>query len=455
MIFTQTLYFAVVKGLAMDASVKERLHLSADALYRLVRLGFHKIPDHRCGPVGVSLGDALLAAFALFALKAPSLLAFDQRRQTDEFNLKSLFGMKQIPCDTQMRTILDEVDPTHLRSSFTDVFRQLQRGKALEPFAFFQGRYLLALDGTFYFSSEKIHCASCLEKKSRNGKIAYSHQMLGAVLVHPDLREVIPLCPEPIIKQDGQTKNDCERNATRRFLAHFRREHPYLPVIVLEDALSANAPHIADLDEHKLPFIIAIKPGSHASLFAQMQTAFEQGQAQVLTLEDSKGTLWHYRWLDNAFLNESHPDVLVTMLELWQLQANGTQRQFTWITRLPVNEATAPLLACGGRTRWHIENETFNTLKNQGYQFDHNFGHGHNNLSVVFALMMMLAFLIDQTIQRCDRLFQALWETLGSKRNLWEHVRGAFHYLQLTSMHRLYQLILSNYKATPPSTNSS
>src|ERR1700704_1354387 len=103
MIFTQPLYFSVVKGLAMDASVKERLHLSADALYRLVRLGFHKIPDHRCGPVGVSLGDALLAAFALFALKAPSLLAFDQQRQTDEFNLKSLFGMKHIPCDTQMR----------------------------------------------------------------------------------------------------------------------------------------------------------------------------------------------------------------------------------------------------------------------------------------------------------------------------------------------------------------
>jgi hypothetical protein len=420
-----------------------------------VRLGFHKIPDHRSGSVEVSLADALLAAFALFALKAPSLLAFDQRRRHDQFNLKSLFGLKQIPCDTQMRTILDEVDPGQLRTSFTDVFRQLQRGKALEPFVFFQGQYLLALDGTSYFSSEKIHCDSCLEKKSRNGKIAYSHQMLGAVLVHPDRQEVIPLCPEPIIKQDGQTKNDCERNATRRFLAHFRREHPCLPVIVLEDALSANAPHIADLDAYRLPFIIAIQPGSHASLFAQMEAAFHQGQAQVLTLEDSQSTLWHYRWLDHASLNESHPDVLVTMLELWELQANGTLRQFSWITRLPVTEATAPLLACGGRARWHVENETFNTLKNQGYQYDHNFGHGHNHLSVVFALLMMLAFLVDQTIQLCDHLFQALWAKLGSKRSLWEQIRGAFHYFQVTSLRQLYQLILSNYKATPPPANSS
>ena len=262
----------------MNTEAKERQHLSADGLYRLVRNTFREIPDPRTDTVEISLKDTLMAGFAVFALKAPSLLAFDQQRCTDEVNLKAIFGMKQVPCDTQMRTRLDHVEPLHLRPAYTNVFRQLQRGNALEPFVFFQGHYLLALDGTSYFSSEKIHCSSCLEKKSRNGKIAYSHQMLGAALVHPDLKEVIPLCPEPIIKQDGDTKNDCERNASRRFLEHFRKEHPKLPVIVVEDALSSNAPHLVDLRNHDIRFIIGIKPGSHGFLFEQMETAAELGR---------------------------------------------------------------------------------------------------------------------------------------------------------------------------------
>jgi hypothetical protein len=434
----------------MDGYTKERRHLSPDTLYDLVRSEFRNVPDHRADSAEISLGDALMAGYAVFALKDPSLLAFDKRRATDEVNLKSLFGMKQIPCDTQMRAILDDVDPENLRTLFASVFRRLQRGKALERFLFFQGRYLMALDGTSYFSSEKIHCSSCLEKKSRNGNIAYSHQMLGAALVHPDLREVIPLCPEPIIKQDGDTKNDCERNASRRFLDHFRGEHPVLPVIAVEDALSANAPHLADLARHDIRFIIGVKPGSHAHLFEQMQAAFEKGQTQTLTLVDDKGVLHHYRWLEKAALNESHADVSVTMLEFWEVHPNGTIRHFSWITDLPVDESTVATLAAGGRARWHIENETFNTLKNQGYHFDHNFGHGKNHLSVVFAMLMMLAFLIDQTTQLCDRLFQALWEKLGSKRSLWEQIRGAFHHFRLTSMRQLYELLLSDYKADPP-----
>jgi hypothetical protein len=437
----------------MYSDAKERQHLSADALYQLVRSTFRAVADARSAAAEIPLGDALMAGFAVFALKAPSLLAFDDQRRNDEANLKSLFGIQHVPSDSQMRTILDEVDPQELRPAYTDVFRQLQRGKALEPFVFFQGHYLMALDGTSYFSSEKIHCPSCLEKKSRNGQTSYSHQMLGAALVHPDRKEVIPLCPEPIIKQDGDTKNDCERNASRRFFGHFRREHPKLPVIVVADALSANAPLIADLRDHDLRFILAIKPGSHAFLFERMRTAAETGQAQVLTLQDADGTLHHYRWLEKASLNESNPDVLVTMFEYWEIPPKGSKaslRHFSWVTDLPVNQDSSPVLVRGGRARWHIENETFNTLKNQGYHFDHNFGHGVKNLSVVFALLMMLAFLVDQTMQLCDVLFQAALKHARRKCRFWEKIRGLFQHFHLTSMRHVHELLLSDYKATPP-----
>jgi len=88
------------------------------------------------------------------------------------------------------------------------------------------GHYLLALDGTGYFSSQTIHCASCLQKGHRNGAITYFHQMLGAAIIHPDMREVIPLMPEPIVKHDGTDKNDGERNAAKRFVAKLRKDHP-------------------------------------------------------------------------------------------------------------------------------------------------------------------------------------------------------------------------------------
>src|SRR4249920_3032202 len=122
---------------------KARKHLSADALFPLVRSGFGTIPDPRGEDVDISLADALMSAFAMFSLKAPSLLAFDKERA--EGNLHHLYGIERTPCDTSMREILDPVEPDALRPVFKQVFRQLQRIKALQEMEFVQGHYLLAL----------------------------------------------------------------------------------------------------------------------------------------------------------------------------------------------------------------------------------------------------------------------------------------------------------------------
>jgi hypothetical protein len=204
---------------------KARKHLSADALFGLVRNGFAHIPDYRLSKTDIALADALMAAFAMFSLKAPSLLAFDKERV--EGNLHTIYAIESVPCDTRMREMLDLVSPKVLRPVFKSIFRQLQRGKALEPMAFLDGHYLLALDGTEYFSSKTIHCASCLQRSHRNGTVTYAHQMLGAALIHPDQRAVIPLMPEPIMHRDGTDKNDCERNAAKRFVAKLRQDHPH------------------------------------------------------------------------------------------------------------------------------------------------------------------------------------------------------------------------------------
>jgi hypothetical protein len=428
---------------------RERKHLSADALFSVIRSGFAAIPEYRLSDTDISLTDALMAAFALFSLKSPSLLAFDKHRV--EGNLGTIYAIDRVPCDTQMREILDPVSPESVRPLFKSVFGQLQRGKALESMLFLDDYYLLALDGTAYFSSKTIHCASCLHKVHRNGSITYYHQMLGAALVHPDQRAVIPLMPEPIIKQDGTGKNDCERNAAKRFMAKLRQDHPHLKFVVTEDSLSSNAPHIETLHAHGLHYILGVKDGDHAYLFEQVQAAEQAGRVTSYERHDRAARVVHrFRFVNDVPLNTSHRDVRVNFIEYWEVGEPKVQH-FSWVTDLRVSPRNVYHLMRGGRARWKIENETFNTLKNQGYHFEHNYGHGTQNLSVVFAMVMMLAFLVDQTQQLCCALFQAVWAKLGSKRLLWERMRALFYDYALESMRQLLEALFYGLEKPRPS----
>jgi Transposase DDE domain len=425
-----------------------RKHLSADALFGLLRSGFADIADHRPGKPDISLTDALMSAFAMFSLKSPSLLAFDKERT--EGNLHRVYGIERVPCDTAMREILDPVEPEFLRPLFTHVFRALQRGKALEEMVFVEGHYLLALDGTGYFSSQQIHCASCLERHHRNGTITYAHQMLGAALIHPNRREVIPLMPEPIVKQDGTEKNDCEREAAKRLIVKLRQDHPYLKLIVTEDSLSSNAPHIQVLHDHNLHYILGVKEGDHAYLFEQVAAAEQAGRVTYYDRDAPETDLRRrFRFVSDVPLNESHADLRVNFLECWEWDKDPVQH-FSWVTDLRVNKGTVYQLMRGGRARWRIENETFNTLKNQGYHFEHNYGHGYQHLSVVFAVLMMLAFCVDQVQQLCCPLFQAVWAKLGSKRRLWERMRALFYDYALASMRHLFEALWYGLQKTAP-----
>lgn len=431
-----------------SSAMKARKHLSADSLFWLLRSRFDAIPDPRAGAVAIPLADALMSAFAMFSLKDPSLLAFDQRRQDPSDNFRTIYGIHHVPCDSQMRALLDPVDPDALRPLFGDVFRRLQRGKALEAFVYLDGHYLLSLDGTTYYSSGKIHCPACLQKRHRGGGITYSHQLLGATLVHPDRKEVIPLAPEPIVNPDGHTKNDCERNASRRWLQRFRREHPHLPVIIVEDGLSANAPHLRDLRAARMHYIIGVKPGDHAWLFRHLDDADAAGRTQRLSqVEPATGVLHHFRFHNGVALNESNPDELVNVLEYWEIHPDGHVQYFSWITDFVLTPDNVYAIMRGGRARWKIENETFNTLKNQGYHLEHNYGHGEQNLSVVLMLLMMLAFLVDQTQQLCCPLFQAAWHKLGTKRHLWDEIR---HHFRLLVFHSMAELLTALVRGITP-----
>ena len=430
-----------------------RKDLSAPGMIAILRKQFSRIKDQRRqASIRFSLPDTLCAALAMFHFKFPSLLQFDQACQADDVligNLRRLYSLDDVASDTQMRDILDKLKPSELRPAFRALHSSAQRGKVLEDFAIFDNQLLLSIDGTGLFSSTKISCPHCGVKKHRSGQTSYYHQLLAAAIVHPDHKTALPLDFEPIVKSDGDTKNDCERNAAKRLLDALHRQYSKRRFIVLEDALAANGPHIQALCESGMDFIINIKPGGNASLFEQMHERMVRNEVVEAEQSLEEGGRRGYRFATDFALNGSHRDTRVNMLEYWIVDNNGKSTSFSWITTLPISAANVHAIAQAGRTRWRIENELFNTLKNQGYEFEHNYGHGKQYLSSTLAGLMLLAFLTDQLQNHACQLFKAARSRARVQKKMWASMRSIIELVDIPNWETLWKLIAKpgNHKA--------
>ena len=434
------------------ATIKQtRKHFSQDFLIRKVRTSLEaELKRHSYSDRNNSITtiDCLMSALAMFTFKCPSMLDFGDRYVSDKTinaNLCDLFGItSSIPSDTRMRERLDEITPEVMRKCYTAIFTLLQRAKILDNFKFMEKYHLVSLDGTGFFSSSSVHCDNCCVKEHANGDKTYYHQMLSGALVHPNQKVAYPFASEPILKQDGVAKNDCERNAAKRWLADFRREHPHLQVILLADGLSSNTPFIELLEEHKMHYILVCKEGDHKYTMDWLNAADDEDAPTITTVwQNDKNVQINssYQYMNNVPLNSEHK-TMVNVLRYRETKKEKTSK-WIWVTDFKLNENNIKQIMQGGRARWRIENETFNTLKNQGYNFEHNYGHGYKNLSTVLALLMMLAFFIDQVQQSVNCLFMGAYAREGTKRSLWETMRSFMKLLHIDSFELLYMIISS------------
>lgn len=421
---------------------KEFKNLSMGSLMSSIRASFAKTSDSLANKTQYPIADCLMAGLAVFSLKHPSLLQFEQEQSNSKVkhNLKHLFGVEKVPSDTYLRERLDDVDPKIFNNIFKICFNAFQRAKKLPLYYFMDDYVLVSNDGTGFFHSEKVNCDNCCEKKHRDGRVSYYHQIMSAVMVHPNQPQVLPLSIEPIIKQDGKNKNDCERNSSKRLLSNLRKMHPKLKMVIIEDALHSNAPHIRHLKSNGYRYIIGAKPKDHTWLFDWVNAS----DCDKLTFQRDKFQ-YKFRWINGAPINESNEDVRVNFFECTETSPKGKKTIYTWITDFEIDKNNIFTLMKGARARWKIENETFNTLKNQGYNFEHNFGHGYKNLSTVFANLMMSAFLIDQILQCCCPKFQAALKKCLKRIRLWEKMRSWFYTFLIDSWDIFYGAI-----ADPP-----
>ena len=423
-----------------------RKDISKEGLLRAIREEFASIPGAEEVARKFSLVDYLMSSLAIFVFKCSSLLQFDRLVRTGPLkaNLKNLFGVENPMCDSAIRKKLDHVEPSKLRGAFKKFFRIVQRGKLLESFRVFDGYYLLPADGTEVHDSKSIHCEHCCERKRRDGKTEWYHQLVVGVICHPKRSQVIPLMPEPIERSDGQGKNDSESAAAKRFFAHFREDHPRMRCIVLQDGLYSNGPHIRMLKEHDLRYIIVARAGDHRHLFEILDT---DPNVRTMKTTDEKGVVHEFRYVENVSLNASNPDERVNAVDYVETQKDkkivkGKKEdkvvRYTWVTDLPVNQDTVMDIMRAGRKRWMIENETIKTLKKDGYHFEHNYGHGNKYLFNVFTSLMMLAFGIDQVEALDCKVYRAAVKARINARVLREAIRVYIHDIVFTDWMSLY-----------------
>jgi len=296
-----------------------------DKLIKLVRKGLAKVTDPRRNNLTYPLPNMLNLAFSMFHLKDSSLSSFREQFSVRGENLDRVYGVKQLPGNIALRESIDEVAPSELQSLFKPMLDLLTKQGVFKERNVLDGYTIVSVDGTGHYCSGKKGCPQCMIKNHRNGKVSYYHQLLGAVAVHPHQSTVFPVACEPIIKQDGSTKNDCELNASKRIIPQIRSAMGNKPIIAVFDALYINGPHIKALMKEKMSYIIGSKGQTYVDV--QVERLRQNNQLQNLTWQtDDKSCTVNFT--NGLILNGQHQEILTNYFEYIETDKNTGVQTF-------------------------------------------------------------------------------------------------------------------------------
>ena len=433
--------------------------LSFDVLKGILYRQIAPLPDHRQkGPnTRYAIQDAALGAFDIFFTQSPSFLEYQRRLQHTKGhnNAQTLLGVEQIPCDNQVRTLLDPIAPRHLDAVFVEVFEGLEQHGMLAHFRVLGDQLFVALDGTNYFSSKAIHCPNCLTRQLSNGQTLYYHAAITPVIVCPGQSQVIALPPEYIMPQDGHAKQDCERAASKRWLgAHAAQVAPH-GVTLLGDDLYSNQPFCALVVQHRCNFIFTCQPDSHPKFYERV--AFWQANDALAVCEARH---WNgrftavtmVRYLNEVFLGRGDDAVSVNWFEITVVNAKTGEQLYhnSCITnhRLTVDNVVA--VAQAGRGRWKIENENNNVLKTQGYHLEHNFGHGKQYLAAFMLSLNLLAFLFHTVLEWSDEQYAVLRRVLARRQTFFQDIQALMRYMVFDHWDHLMEFMIRGLELESP-----
>ena len=416
-----------------------------------------RFPDMRGGRGGnIAMADFGLAAFSLFFMQSESFLSHQRMLEHghSRSNCQTLFGIEHIPSDNYIRDNLDHVDPKYLQPLFERMEEQVRKPAMRTAFGRLGNRTLIAWDGTEYFCSHKIKCPRCLTRKRNNGQTEHYHTLLSATVVAPGTNRVVPLMPEFIANDDGAEKQDCERNAAKRWFAKHGERVKALNPVYLGDDLFACQPVAAMIKDGGGDFIFTCKETSHKALYDFISGTAQEHHDEKIRKRSSTET-FRYCWIENVPIRDGKDALSVNWISFQIVDAKGRVKySMAWVTSLPVSKNNvAEIVACG-RARWKIENESFNVMKNHGYELAHNFGHGKQFLAMTMAGFNLLAFAWHSVLDLLEPPWQAAREAAAKRTRFFTSMLAltAFlifpdwpTFLQSLATHKIPDQLLKNH----------
>jgi len=414
--------------------------------------------EHRSGRnVQYSLATAVLSAFSVFYMQSASFLAHQKliQSQKGNNNVRTLFGVEEIPTDPQLRNLLDPVAPESLAGVFGEVLDLCAERGYLEAFRTLDKQLLCALDGTRYFWSNKVHCASCSVRQDSRSQVGYAHYAVIPVIAAPDKSQVLALAPSFVEPQDGVDKQDCELRAASRWLQRYGPEYAPWRMTLLGDDLYCHQPFCQEVLTHGFGFIFVCKADSHITLYEWVDAIAQGGHVPTLkerVWNGRHGEVWTYRYLNNLPLKRGADALLVNWCELTVVhEESGDQLYYNaFVTNHALSDDTVKPIAQAGRTRWKIENEGNNVLKTKGYHMEHNFGHGQNHLASTLFLLNLLAFLFHSVLELGDWKYKTLRAALGARRRFFTDLEALTRYLVFPSWEHLLDFMFDGLELPRP-----
>jgi hypothetical protein len=426
-----------------------KINLSFEKMVASLRKAIQTFPDKRTGNnVTYSLDDAALGAFSVFFTQCPSFLVYQKAMEDakGKSNAQTIFQMERIPTDNHIRDLLDPVSCELVFPVFDDIFHGLNKSGYLDIFRVFNGDLLIHFDGTQYFSSKKIHCAQCSTKEHKDGSITYFHSMITPVIAAPGIDKVIALKPEFIVPQDGHEKQDCENAAFKRWIDKYGKEYSQLGITATADDLYSKQPICEKTLANGFNFIFVCKEDSHPTLYEWVEALEEGKDRHTVTIRRWNGRfreIYTYKYANNVPLRDSDDTLLVNWFNITVTKEEGEiLYNNSFITSHKIRDNNVENLAICARSHWKIENENNNTLKTKGYNLEHNYGHGKQNLSCLLASFIILAFLFHTVLEIMDSKYRLIRKHLPRRDTFFHDIRALTKYLCFDSWTHLMDFMM-------------
>lgn len=425
-------YISSSKGL----KVVQQIFKTIDHFFPKLFEEMREIEDYR-EKSDYELAELIMACIAMFIFKEGSRNAFNNDRQEGKFrrNYERVFKMRLPHMDT-VDKVMRKLAENELEELKVKLIRILLKKKVLHRFRFYK-KWTIAVDATGVVSFDEKHCEHCLHKTSKkSGKTTYFHNVLEAKLVFTNGFS-ISLGTEWIENPEEYNKQDCELKAFKRLAVKLKKWFPRLPICILADSLYPSQQFFEICKNNEWNFMVTLKEGKLPSVWAEALSLLEISENNNRTerlIDRNKSITQYHVWVNEIDYHGHLLSWVKCLKQVEKIEGGEVKScQFVHITDLPVTYDNVVKISRTARLRCNIENQGFNTQKNQGYRLKHKYSRNNLNASKNYYQCLQIGHLLNQLVELSSDFKELFTNGKMTVRHLWKNVIGFMTYGDVNS----------------------